>query len=110
MILGISSEARIFLYACLTGISVLAAYGVCACFRRLIRHSALAEGVEDIIFWLGASAYIFWKMYETTYGSIRGFFLFGLLCGGGLGMSAARAAAKIYVKGKKKLEKHRKSG
>lgn len=110
MILGISSEARIFIYACLAGISVLAAYGILICFRKLVRHSTLIQGVEDLCFWVGASVYIFWKMYETTYGSIRGFFLFGLICGGGIGFSAAKAAVKIYAKAKKKLEKHRKSG
>ena len=109
MILGIGSEARIFLYAFLTGVSILAAYGILECIRLLIRHSYLAAGVEDILFWLGASIYIFAGMYETTYGSIRWFFLLGMACGAMAGWALLRFTVKIYTKLKKALEKYRKS-
>lgn len=95
MILGIGSEARIFLYAFLTGVSILAAYGILECIRSLIRHSYLAAGVEDILFWLGASIYIFAGMYETTYGSIRWFFLLGLLCGAAVGRGFGKLLLKL---------------
>lgn len=71
MILGIGAESGIFLYAGLAGMTVLCAYYILICFRKLIRHGNLAAGIEDVIFWAAVSIYIFRKMYETTYGSIR---------------------------------------
>ena len=79
MILGIGAEGGIFLYAGLAGMSVLCTYYILICFRKLIRHSDLASGIEDVIFWIAASIYIFRRMYETTYGSIRWFFVLGVL-------------------------------
>ena len=81
MILGIGAESGIFLYAGLAGMTVLCAYYILICFRKLIRHGNLAAGIEDVIFWAAVSIYIFRKMYETTYGSIRWFFVLGVLCG-----------------------------
>ena len=65
MILGIGAEGGIFLYAGLAGMSVLCTYYILICFRKLIRHSDLASGIEDVIFWIAASIYIFRRMYET---------------------------------------------
>ena len=84
MILGIGAESGIFLYAGLAGMTVLCAYYILICFRKLIRHGNLAAGIEDVIFWAAVSIYIFRKMYETTYGSIRWFFVLGVLCGAGI--------------------------
>ncbi len=95
MILGIGAEGGIFLYAGLAGMSVLCTYYILICFRKLIRHSDLASGIEDVIFWIAASIYIFRRMYETTYGSIRWFFVLGVLCGAGVGYLLCRLAGKI---------------
>lgn len=109
MILGIGAEGGIFLYAGLAGISVLCTYCILLCFRKMVRHSNLAAGIEDMIFWIGASIYIFRKMYETTYGSIRWFFVLGILCGAGAGYLLLRAVSKICAKIKKSLEKYKKT-
>lgn len=106
MILGIGAESGIFLYAGLAGISVLCTYYILVCFRRLVRHSSLAVGIEDVIFWIAASIYIFRRMYETTYGSIRWFFVLGVLCGAGAGYLIMRLSGKVYAKVKKSLEKY----
>ena len=95
MILGIGVEAEVFLYAVLTGISVLSVYKALSCFRHILPHSSLAEGVEDLLFWLGASVYIFRQMYETTYGSIRWVFVRGVLFGAGGGIGLLKLAAKV---------------
>ena len=86
MIPGIGAEAGIFLYAALAGVEAAAAYHVLVCFRKLVPHSGWAVSLEDFIYWLAASIYIFRKMYDTTYGSIRWFFVFGMLCGAAAGM------------------------
>lgn len=109
MILGIGTEGSVFLYAVLSGMSVLAAYQVLTYFRRLVRHSRLAAGAEDLLFWLCVSGYIFARMYETTYGSIRWFFVLGLLCGAGACQTMLRLAGKMWNKLKKNLEKRRKT-
>lgn len=119
MILGIGTEAGVFLYAGLSGMTVMFAYGILSCLRRLIPHSLRMVGAEDLFFWIAASAYIFNGMYETTYGSIRWFFLLGLGSGAGAGYmleyfvrkAGTRISSALPVqKGKNKsLEKKQKS-
>lgn len=95
MILGIGAEAGIFLYAALAGVEAAAAYSVLVYFRKIVPHSGWAVSLEDFIYWLGASVYIFRKMYETTYGGIRWFFVLGMLCGAAAGHAGIRTAAKL---------------
>ena len=106
---GIGREALIFLYAGLGGMSVLFAYCVLICFRRIVKHSTALTGLEDILFWLGASGFIFKLMYDTTYGSVRWFFALGLVCGAAAGFGLLRLVKKIKVKFEKKLEKNTKT-
>ena len=108
MILGIGTEGEIFLYASLTGITILCAYNVLMLFRKLIRHSASVTGAEDVIFWVAVSIYIFRKMYDTTYGSIRWYFILGVVSGAALGFGLLCLERKLQVKFKKSLEKYRK--
>lgn len=108
MILGIGAESGVFLYAVLAGVSVLCAYRMLTMFRKLVRHNLLVTGMEDVIFWIGVSVYIFRKMYDTTYGSIRWFFVLGVLCGVGTAFLLFRLPIKIWAKIKKSLEKYRK--
>lgn len=108
MILGIGAESGFFLYAVLAGASVLCAYRILSVFRKLVRHNLLVTGVEDIFFWIGTSIYIFCKMYDTTYGSIRWFFVLGVLGGAGAAFLVLRMSGKICAKAKKSLEKYRK--
>lgn len=100
MIMGIGMESGIFLYAVLTGISVLCAYGILMVLRKLIRHSPVVTGIEDMVFWIGVSIYLFRKMYETTYGNIRWFFILGLLCGAGAAFLLLRPVLNGYFFGK----------
>lgn len=109
MILGIGAESGVFLYAALAGVTVLCAYRMLIMFRKLIRHSLAVTGIEDVIFWLLVSVYIFRKMYETTYGSIRWFFVLGVLGGAGAAYLVIRLAGKIYAKTKKIYAKTKKS-
>lgn len=110
MILGIGAEAGVFLYAGLAGMEVLFGYDILICLRNLIPHGRAAVGIEDLVFWIGASGYIFSRMYETTFGSIRWFFVLGLICGAILGHVFTRFILKISAKAKKGLEKYKKSG
>ena len=103
--LGIGKEAIIFLYAGLSGIVILFSYQILRLFRRLIGHHIVAVNLEDVIYWLGVSAYLFRQMYMTTYGSIRWFFILGVVCGIIFSNLILSLAKKMYRKVKKSLEK-----
>ena len=107
--LSVGTEAEIFLSAVCSGGVVLLSYRVLALVRRIMPHGSLAVGLEDLVFWLAASGYLFRQMYVTTYGSIRWFFALGVVCGVFLAYSAGILAKKIYVRTKKSLEKFRKN-
>ena len=102
--IGIGSEALIFLYAVLGGMAVFSAYCVLICFRRIIKHGRALTGLEDILFWIGASGFIFKQMYDTTYGSIRWYFILGVV----LGSAFFSCLSKIPGKLRKKLYAKRK--
>lgn len=106
--IGIGSEALIFLYAGLGGMTVFFAYCVLICFRRIVKHGSAVTGLEDIFFWVCASGFIFKQMYDTTYGSIRWYFILGVVSGAAAGFSLLRLGRKIQVKFQKSLEKYRK--
>ena len=59
MILGIGTEAGVFLYAGLSGMTVMFAYGILSCLRRLIPHSLRMVGAEDLFFSGSLPALIF---------------------------------------------------
>ena len=96
--IGIGSEALIFLYAVLGGMAVFSAYCVLICFRRIIKHGRALTGLEDILFWIGASGFIFKQMYDTTYGSIRWYFILGVVVGAVFASFLFRRMKKIHKK------------
>lgn len=105
MMLGIGMEAAIFLYAGLTGIVTFSCYQLLKLFRKLIRHHIIVVNIEDFLYWLGISAYVFRQMYYTTYGSIRWFFVLGIVCGNFLAYFVEKFLEKFLLKWKKSLEK-----
>ena len=105
MMLGIGKEAIIFLYAGLSGIVVLFSYQILRLLRRLIRHHIIVVNLEDVLYWLGVSVYLFRQMYMTTYGSIRWFFVLGVVCGIILANFVISLVKKMYEKMKKSLER-----
>lgn len=107
--LGIGKEVMIFLYAGLSGIVVLFSYQILRLLRRLIGHHIIVVNLEDFIYWIGVSIYLFRQMYMTTYGSIRWFFILGVVCGIILANLVLSLAKKMYGNVKKNLEKKRKN-
>lgn len=107
--LGIGKEAIIFLYAGLSGIVILFSYQILRLLRRLIPHHIVIVNLEDLFYWLGVSAYLFRQMYKTTYGSIRWFFILGVVCGILLANFILSISKKISGKIKKSLEKKKKN-
>ena len=79
--LNIKNELLVFFCACLTGVNVRAGYEILIFLRKMIIHNNLVKGIEDLFYWIFMSAYIFSQIYATTYGSIRWYFLLGLVFG-----------------------------
>lgn len=109
MISGIGNEAGIFMYAVLSGAAVLFGYNALRSARRLIPHSVIIYGLEDLVFWMGASGWIFRRMYLMMQGRIRWYFIAGMLLGAAVSGLGLRLFGKIYIKTKKKLEKSSKN-
>ena len=78
---GIREEMMVFLAAVAAGGIVRLVYQCIRCFRRIVSHTLAAIGVEDMIFWLGSAVYMFVQIYHTSDGSIRWYFLLGVVLG-----------------------------
>ena len=81
MMLGIGIETAIFFYAGLSGCIIFIFYQVLVQIRKLVKHSITMVNVEDFFFWIGVGIYLFRQMYRTTYGTIRWFFVLGVILG-----------------------------
>lgn len=93
---GIEREAVIFVMAVLAGVSVRLAYRCLECFRDVVKHSLIAIGIEDIVFWTGTALYLFVQIYQTSNGGIRWYFVLGVVVGAFF--------ATVLVKKLKKLQ------
>ena len=82
MILGIEQEVFIFLQAMLTGNLICLVYNVIRVLRRIVRHNLFWVSLEDLVFWIGTGFYLFFKICQTSNGSIRWYFVVGVLTGG----------------------------
>lgn len=97
MILGIEKELAIFLQAVLSGNQVCLAYDVLRVFRRLVKHNLLFVSIEDIAFWIGTGFYLFVRIYQTSNGTIRWYFVLGVLFGGCSTYYVIEKLAKKYI-------------
>lgn len=105
MMLGIGKEAVIFLYAGLSGIVTFSCYQILCLLRKLVKHHIAVISIEDFLYWIGVSIYLFRQMYHTTYGSIRWFFVLGVVCGNLLAYFGVFLLKNIRRKWQKILEK-----
>lgn len=80
---AITLELQFFLVSILWGAILLIVYDVLRIFRRIIAHNALFIALEDIIFWVIASVFIFTMIFSLNNGTIRGFSIMGM----GIGMT-----------------------
>ncbi len=82
MILGIEKELSVFLQAVLAGNLLYLSYYALRIFRRILKHNLFWVSVEDAIYWVAAGFYLFFRIYQTSNGTIRWYFVFGVLVGG----------------------------
>lgn len=102
--LGIRGEMMVFVTAVLSGAIVRLAYRCISCFRQVVKHRLIVIEAEDLIFWVGAAIYMFVQIYHTSDGSIRWYFILGVVFGAGLMTIFLRGIEKMY----KKIYAHKK--
>jgi spore cortex biosynthesis protein YabQ len=78
---AITIELQFFLISILWGGILLLAYDVLRILRRLVKHGLVLIAIEDLIFWLIASLFIFSMIYQRNNGIIRGFSIIGMILG-----------------------------
>ena len=62
---GIGTEIRVFCYAILTGVLIVAVYLWIRVLRRLVAHRLWLINLEDACYWAGISVYTFVQIYHT---------------------------------------------
>ncbi len=79
---AINIELQFFMISILWGAILLFAYDLIRILRRVIKHNGFFLALEDLIFWVVSSVFIFAMMYKENNGIIRGFSVAGM----GIGM------------------------
>lgn len=97
MALGIGEELTVFMHALLAGNLVCLVYEAIRIFRRIIRHTLFWISVEDLLFWIATAIYLFVRIFQTSSGMIRWYFVLGALVGGGLTYYLLEKIAKKYL-------------
>lgn len=76
-------ELRFFSISFIGGTFLMFVYDNLRIIRRLIKHKNIVTFVEDFLYWLWASFYIFSIIYKENNGILRGFafvsFTFGMI-------------------------------
>lgn len=71
----IVEEVRLLLISAAIGILLLLIYDGIRIFRNLIPHGSFFLALEDFLYWLAASLLIFWMVYRSNDGAMRGILL-----------------------------------
>lgn len=95
---GIGKEFGVFLHAGLTGILVVAVYLSLRVLRRLVNHALWVINIEDTVFWISSSIYMFVQIYHTSSGLVRWYFVLGVVFGILFMKILVSAAGKMYKK------------
>ena len=78
---AITVELQFFLISVLWGGILLLIYDILRILRRLVKHGAFLVAIQDLIFWVGASIFIFSMIYRENNGIIRGYSILGMMLG-----------------------------
>lgn len=77
----IIEELRTIGIAFVSGVFITFIYDLMRIFRRIISHGNLWIGVEDFLFWIWTSFWIFSVLYRTNDGSLRIYTILAMLLG-----------------------------
>lgn len=106
--LGIGKEAAVFVEAFLAGFFVWGVYAAIRIFRRIISHNLTFIALEDLVYWISMSLFLFVQMYGASDGSIRWYFVLGAAAGALSGMGILAFLKRVCRK--IRLHFQRKSG
>lgn len=95
--LGIEKELVVFGVSFLNGITIAAIYGAIRIFRRMIRHNLFWISLEDVSFWLFSAIFLFTEMYRVCAGSIRWYYVIGVILGGCITCIIVQKVLKKYI-------------
>lgn len=107
--LGVEKEMAIFVHAVIAGMVVYGTYTLLRVIRRIIRHNLIFVSIEDFLFWVGTSFYLFIEIYYTSDGSVRWFFILGVVLGMVFLSFLIFLTKKICEKIKKSVDKRAKT-
>lgn len=102
---GLEKELGIFVHAVISGMAVYGVYTVIRMIRRLVKHNLLSVSIEDFLFWIGTSFYLFIQIYHTSDGSVRWYFVLGVVAGMILLSFTNFLMKETYGKIKKSIDK-----
>lgn len=95
---GIKEEFLVFITALVTGGVLRTAYLCVDCLREIIPHRPKITAAEDILYWIGSALYVFVQIYHTSDGSVRWYFILGVVIGAVFVSMIIRKIKKIYKK------------
>lgn len=95
---GIGTEMEIFVHAVLTGIFAASVYLSLRVIRRLVSHALWVLNLEDAVYWIFTSLYLFVQIYHTSDGVIRWPFVLGVVVGVVIMLVLGHFAQKIEQK------------
>ncbi len=77
----IQYELQALIYFLISGILLTAIYDLLRVVRRIIPHSGLVIGIQDLIFWIASGLFLFRQIFLKCDGSIRSFAVLGTILG-----------------------------
>lgn len=95
---GIGTEIRVFWYAILTGVLIVAVYLWIRVLRRLIAHRLWLVNLEDACYWFGIAVYTFVQIYHTSDGILRWYIGLGIVIGAAFMVLLSAVFVKAYRK------------
>lgn len=78
---ALTVELQFFLISILSGAILLLVYDIYRILRRVIKHNNFFIALEDLVFWIAASLFIFAMLFKENDGIIRGFAIIGMAIG-----------------------------
>ncbi|MFP4698327.1 MAG: spore cortex biosynthesis protein YabQ [Eubacteriales bacterium] len=78
----ITTQGHLFVISILSGFAIGVFYDIIRIIRRVIKHSNWLINVEDVLFWVISSVFLFVILFNQNGGVIRGYAIIGV----GLGM------------------------
>lgn len=89
----IINESHFLFYSILSGIIITVIYDVIKIIRNVIPHHGFFIALEDTVFWIFASLFLFSMLYKLNNGTVRWF----AIAGSGIGMIVYKKTLGQYI-------------